>query len=301
VSKVCLIRILGNDLPPRHKRGQTRRNTQFILDHEPAVEGCVKLWFVNRIVEPREEAKIIALLERTGQTYWRIPFLKDEYRQAALDTSRVPRDYPVGHPWTPWNIREHHQCLYIMNINAARNEAIRVGQELAEWTLPLDGNSVFTLDGLWQLVERLDEHESPYYVVPLYRLFDNREYFDFTPSGSPTEPQVAFHRGASERFDETLRWGYAPKVELLERLARLYGTVPTPRGQKDIPRAGYALRLFSGVSFGEHRWQNRAQLREDAIRRVIWRLDERPWPRRWLSRLFWAARRALRPAPPGPE
>src|SRR5690606_32334685 len=35
-----LYRIIGNDLPPRHKRGQAIANLRFILEHEPALAGC---------------------------------------------------------------------------------------------------------------------------------------------------------------------------------------------------------------------------------------------------------------------
>jgi hypothetical protein len=64
-----LYRVLGNDLPPSHEIGQTLSNLRFMLDHEPELEACEKRWVVNRIVDPEQEAAIIALLEERGQGY----------------------------------------------------------------------------------------------------------------------------------------------------------------------------------------------------------------------------------------
>src|SRR5688572_23529918 len=35
-----LYRIVGNDLYPRHAKGQSRQNLSFILEHEPRLENC---------------------------------------------------------------------------------------------------------------------------------------------------------------------------------------------------------------------------------------------------------------------
>ena len=46
-----LARIIGNDLEPRHRKGQSFDNVLFILDNEPAFEDCEKFWIVNRITD----------------------------------------------------------------------------------------------------------------------------------------------------------------------------------------------------------------------------------------------------------
>ena len=58
----ALCRIIGNDLTPRHRKGQSHDNVRFILENEPPLDGCRKLWLVNRIADPEEEARILALL-----------------------------------------------------------------------------------------------------------------------------------------------------------------------------------------------------------------------------------------------
>lgn len=45
-----LYRIIGNDLYPWHKKGQSRQDVAFVLKHETEIENCEKRWVVNRIV-----------------------------------------------------------------------------------------------------------------------------------------------------------------------------------------------------------------------------------------------------------
>ena len=56
-----LYRVIGNDLWPRHRVGQSRENVSWILEHEPELPGCEKRWVVNRIVDPSEEEAILRL------------------------------------------------------------------------------------------------------------------------------------------------------------------------------------------------------------------------------------------------
>jgi hypothetical protein len=85
-----LYRVLGNDLPPRHEIGQTLSNLRFMLDNEPELEACEKRWVVNRIVDPEQEAAVIALLEERGQHYLHIPFDLGEYGRVGWDFDGFP-------------------------------------------------------------------------------------------------------------------------------------------------------------------------------------------------------------------
>lgn len=78
-DQIVLYRILGNDLPPRHKQGQTLSNLRFILEHEPSFPKTKKYWILNRMVDPANEAAIIKLLKKHNQEYVRVPFEADEY------------------------------------------------------------------------------------------------------------------------------------------------------------------------------------------------------------------------------
>ncbi|WFP65107.1 hypothetical protein [Mesorhizobium sp. WSM4904] len=72
-----LVRIIGNDLEPRHRKGQSHDNVRFVLDNEPELPDCEKFWIVNRIVDPDEEARIVDLLQSRGQSFHTIPFELD--------------------------------------------------------------------------------------------------------------------------------------------------------------------------------------------------------------------------------
>lgn len=78
---IILYRIIGNDLPPRHKEGQTLSNLQFILEHEADFPNTRKIFLLNRISNIVNEAAIIRLLEHHRIEYIRLPFEEHVYKQ----------------------------------------------------------------------------------------------------------------------------------------------------------------------------------------------------------------------------
>src|SRR5690554_2498261 len=82
-----LCRVIGNDLVPRHAKGQSKDNLGYILDNEPELLFCEKYFVINRIIDPDEERKIIDLLESSGAPYFQIKFNFDEYKKIPLDIS----------------------------------------------------------------------------------------------------------------------------------------------------------------------------------------------------------------------
>ncbi|TGP32740.1 hypothetical protein EN871_34235, partial [bacterium M00.F.Ca.ET.228.01.1.1] len=84
-----LVRIIGNDLEPRHRKGQSYDNVRFILDNEPGFPDCKKFWIVNRIVDPNEQARIVDLLQSRGQSFQVIPFELEAYRQIPWNTEAL--------------------------------------------------------------------------------------------------------------------------------------------------------------------------------------------------------------------
>lgn len=89
-DQIILYRIIGNDLPPRHKEGQTLSNLQFILDHEPSFPNTQKLFLLNRIIDPANEATIIRLLDSYNMKYIRVPFDQKEYEQIDFQLEKFP-------------------------------------------------------------------------------------------------------------------------------------------------------------------------------------------------------------------
>ena len=80
-DQLLLYRIIGNDLPPRHKEGQTLSNLHFILEHEPSFPNLRKIFLLNRISDPSSEAAVVRLLEKYNMEYIRVPFIEEEYKQ----------------------------------------------------------------------------------------------------------------------------------------------------------------------------------------------------------------------------
>lgn len=293
-----LYRIIGNDLPPRHRVGQGLENLRFILEHEPELPGCEKRWVLNRIVDPDMERQIIALLEKHGKGYVRIPFDPDEYRKAGWRFDGIT---PPGltyraemaelRPDQQLRVVDHiyhDKNLYVMNNNGARNAALREGRGRAKWVLPWDGNCFLTREAWAELVRAVTtEPHLKYFVVPMARILDNQELL--RPGVVPKadeEPQLVFRRDAAEEFNPDYRYGRRPKVELFWRLG-IQG--PWSQWKDDpweVPRRGpspeagqfgtasWVARLYSGERELEIDIKGRGQSRIEAVRRQIDRIDE---------------------------
>jgi hypothetical protein len=224
-----LIRILGNDLPPRHPRGQTRRNLREILEREPDLPGCERRWVVNRIVDPDEEAAVIALLEARGEPYLLRPLARDgsDLPGWAWDavvegepTYLAPSD-PAERGRDPRLRRLYDRRVRaLIDLNAARNAAIDEGRTDATWVLPWDGGCLLTGDAYDELVATVTrDPDLRYLAVPTARIADLAALDDPHLRPSPDqEHMLAFHRDAAERFDPQLTYGVREKVALLRRL-----------------------------------------------------------------------------------
>lgn len=297
-----LYRIIGNDLEPRHRKGQSRENLQFILKHEPELAQCEKRWVVNRIVDTDEEQAIIDLLQAHKQRYIHIPFDLDAYSQVPWDfdgtlypgfSQSLPFRILRKEMQTRYRIRYYrHKNNYAINNNGARNAALREGRGQAKWVLPWDGNCFVTAQAWDEIVRKVTaEPWYPYFIVPMARLTDNSRLFD--PHFRPTpldEPQILFRRDAQQEFDEAYPYGRRPKVELFWRLGipgnwDQWGIepwdLPCPDYAEDagcFSTAGWVARLFSGQAHMEtndnYGDRHRRLAREDAIIAFLDQLDE---------------------------
>lgn len=299
-----LYRIIGNDLPPRHSKGQTRDNVAWLLAHEPELERCEKYWVVNRIVDPREEEAVLQLLEGAGQSVVHVPFSWDEYEQLTLDTQAIPEEYrPGGSQFE--RLREdqqsrvmmrlyRHKNNYVMNNNGVRNAALMDGRGRAKWVLPWDGNCYLTERAWQEILESVGSSpEYPYHIVPMARIRDNSELLDPNRRFEANEePQIVFRSDAQECFNPEFYYGRRPKVELLWRLG-----VPGPWDHWtsepwDLPipdyssqagqftYSGWVARMASGKAHLEKGKQlaavsiDRMLARNEAIKAMIDELDK---------------------------
>ena len=225
-----LYRIIGNDLDPRHKKGQSQENLRFILENEKPFEACEKRFIVNRIINPDEERSIVNLLNSFKVEYAAIPFEREMYRQLGFDLETLNPPQLLFGPRIEKFDKVKHQRLqlalyrlknnYVMNNNGARNFALRDGRARAKWILPFDGNCFIT-SAAWEQM-RVNVTAYPYlkyFVVPMTRVMSNKDLMSDAFVPEPIEePQIVFRKDAVETFNESFSYGRRPKVELFWRL-----------------------------------------------------------------------------------
>jgi len=293
-----LYRILGNDLVPRHKRGQVFENLRFILENEPPLNDCRKYWVVNRIVDQNEEKKIISLLEKHGQEYLHLPFIADEYRNIILDIGCLPdpqflasEDYSALPPDAKIRLLLalfRLKINYVMNNNGARNAALWDGRAKAKWLLPWDGNCFVTCKAWRDITRAVNARPHvKYFIVPIERILKNSDLLhdDFVPNPKD-EPQVVFRSDSEEEFNTDFPYGRRSKVEFLRRLGvpgnwnhwrnDPWDLMP-PKSSWEYGQfagAGWVARLFSGNRLAEQDIRQRGTARDMAIIKLIMLVDE---------------------------
>ncbi|KAI9268721.1 hypothetical protein BY458DRAFT_436900 [Sporodiniella umbellata] len=274
-DQLILYRIIGNDLPPRHKQGQTLSNLQFILDHEPSFPNTRKIFLLNRIIDPVNEATIIRLLDHYQMEYIRVPFVEQEYERLDFELESFPdadflhsddyRRYSKVAKLRALDYTYHTKNIYAMNNNGGRNTAIEHGRSIsnARWVMPFDGNCYLSSNGFKEITTQLERYgkDTKYFVVPMTRLLNNSvllNNLDERPK-TPEEPQIIFRHDAVEEYNLNMRYGRRSKLELLWRLGALENrrlnrpTVPWEpverpysKDKGNFKNIGWVFRLFSG-------------------------------------------------------
>ncbi|MFQ3787563.1 alginate lyase family protein [Halomonas sp. A29] len=296
-----LYRIIGNDLPPRHRTGQALENLKFILEHEVDFPNCEKRFVVNRIVNAEVENSILEVLNNSGYQYLHIPFEYDKYRENVLDITGVPAEFaPYSRKYSRLSRAEksrlqmrllRYKNNYVMNNNGARNTALQEGKKLAKWVLPWDGNCFITPNAWEEIVNDIISHSDKlYFLVPMARMTSNFSLLEenFRPIAEE-EPQLIFRHDSGEEFDANFFYGRRPKVELFWRLG-IPGAwdcwpiepwdLPCPEYSKDAGKyasAGWVARLFSGQTELENKDTaliDRGVARNNAIESLLVELDK---------------------------
>lgn len=270
-----LARILGNDLVPRHTKGQTLSNLKFILENEYEFDDTTKIFILNRIVDQEAESEIESLLSTKGVAYVKVPFLEYEYELAT------------------------NKELYLTNLNVARNVFLKTFFPDGTVIMPLDGNCFFRLDGWFRFINSL-EYDRGYAIIQMARCL---EYPDptssVTPSWyenwrfanktiyAPSEPQIAFLPGYDKIYDEDLMYSEASKLGLLYSIGykgvwdnwypelRAKSILNKSKYFKRACEGGWCFRLPSGVSEAETDNQVRAELRKQGLKNLVKNADAR--------------------------
>jgi len=263
-KRFAIVRILGNELPPRDRPGQRLEVLRFQLETEPVPDDVLRLWVLNRVHEPAFRAAIAGLLDAAGERWVELPFVPEEYARGLSRRARL---------------------LYAISVNAARNLAIEAGRAEARFSLVLDGDCWMgprEWELLTEAIER-DQARRPdrrYYSLPMLRATFEEALAGRHRQKLREEPQLVFRDDAELRFDESRVFGDKDKVELLLRL----GHAPySPGGAEehslapDAPcaSAGRVIHLQTGVDATEDNRIERGRQRELSLRRLLRTLDER--------------------------
>lgn len=230
-GEIVLLRILGNDLQPRHGPAQTIHNVKFILQHEKNFSSLRKIWVLNRITDARLQSHLLSTLKEAGHEVIVIPFNAEHFARILPDFSHFgAQDFG---PLLSGQILDdnkyillldhayHGQNKYLMNVNGARNLALEHVASNSKWIMPWDGNC-FLHQRAWEEISSSISNvtNEKYIIVPMERVIQNESLLDenFTCEALE-EPQLILKSDVLERFDEDLRYGRYSKVELLRRVA----------------------------------------------------------------------------------
>jgi hypothetical protein len=297
-----IYRILGNDLAPRHRIGQTQENLKYIIEREANFPDCERRFVVNRILDKEREEAIIDMLEGAGLGYVRIPFDPDEYARCGWQTEPFGgAEYFQSAPFSSLNEADQERVriwacapkiCYAMNVNGARNIALDEGRSRADWVLPLDGNC-FVTNECFEAFRRscIDLPEMPCRIIPMVRTATNTSLPNVSSNHDHAEePQLCFHRTTKIRFNEMFPYGIRDKAELIMRLGvpgfwDKWGAPDwLPDQQFDETERylfttiqGSVVRLSSGIAEGDIASDNRIRYRSrnNAILATIKSLDKR--------------------------
>lgn len=246
--KFAIVRILGNENPPRDIIGTRLKSLDFILKNEPSFPDTIKLFLLNRFVDPILGSQTENLLLEHRMRYMEIPLnwakLKTMQQNKATD-----EDFN----------------LEVIGINSARNVAIDYGHVFAANTILLDGDCTFDQEGWDQFKKITEEQPSQYYSLPTARI--PFEHYGQKLTAPLEESQLVFREDSSLRFDVNKLFGDNSKLDLMFRLG--HDQIPMQghlkiEGDK-TKLAGYILHLHTGKTATENSVLVRVAERKESL------------------------------------
>lgn len=246
----AIIRVLGNELPPRDLSGSRIAVLRRILTEEPAFPDVVKWFYINRPFDLQYRRELCEVLDQHNAHYITIGF-----DRTILPASR------------------ENLLRYGIAVNSARNDAITAGLAVAKFAMILDGDCMFTSDGWAPVAEAMRANMHHYLSVPHRR----------ESSSEQGEPMLAFGRDSFMRFDASVCFGDGDKLKLLFWLGH-----STDDASRHLPiegnltkLVGEVLHLATGDDATEADAATREHLRELSLQRFERKIAE--YPRLHLS------------------
>lgn len=253
MNKYAIVRILGNELPPRDTKGNRIKSLQFILDNEQRLDNCTKFWIINQVHSDELKSDYLSLLEK--ERTFLLNFDRKKYIQ-----SRTFRE----------------KLIHGININKARNYSFEIAKG-HEFIFVLDGDCLFTKE-LWnQTIKEIEEDQKvsnrKYYGVPAIRsvneipkdVFKERMY----------EPMNVFRHDAELKFNEEIPFSESERLEFMYKVG--YSSkegVTTLEG--DLCRdVGCLVHISFNEPKSESDMYYRMDLRQKAIELLVENLDKK--------------------------
>lgn len=247
--KFAIVRILGNENPPRDVIGARLKSLEFTLKNEPSFPDTIKLFLLNRFLDPIFRNQIEELLLERRMRYMELPLDWDKLK--TMQQNKATNEA---------------LNLEVIGINSARNVAIDYGHVFATNAIVLDGDCIFDQEGWNQFRQITEEQPSQYYSLPMARI--PLEHYSQRLTAPLEESQLAFREDSSLRFDSARLFGDNDKLDLLFRL----GHDRTPltahlkiEGDK-TKLAGYVLHLQTGKNVTESSVLVRCKERNESLR-----------------------------------
>jgi hypothetical protein len=255
----AIVRILGNELPPRDEPDSRVGTLGYILQNEGNLPYAHKLWVLNRVVNPKlQEAYAMMLWGYHEHRVLDIPWVQEEYCRAETFEQKMKA------------------CI---NINHARNRAINWAHSLGyEWVMVMDGDCMW-LEEDWMLF--ISEHQRnpgqpPYHYLTVPSARATLEGRELMVGNRLAECMIGFHRNSVLRFDEDLMFGQSDKQMLLRKLGHsILGYENQAKVAPDALTACYSrvIHIGTGDLLTEHDVNRRVRLRRQSLIDFFARLD----------------------------
>lgn len=233
-------------MPPRDAPDARLKTLKFVLDNEPSFPDTFKGWIVNTIHDSDRRKLIEDILVERNQFYVTIPFEKSKFLSA------VTRD---------------EQIRYAVNINYARNCAIRYGHNISKYVLVMDGDCFFSTN-LWNRFTREIDVDKVYHSIPT-----SKSTFEHSISSDDpmllAEPMVAFRYDSDKFFDESLPFGKRDKLSLLYELGHIRRNGRLIAAGQLCKSAGMVHHVSAGDYDVEVNRSLRNELREQSLDRLL--------------------------------
>jgi hypothetical protein len=266
---LAIVRIVGNELAFRHSKGSNLEQLCFILRHEPTPSYVKKIWLLNRIYDREMAQALKDAIQQDGYVAHEIPPDNMLYKERQKQWVRPPISKRFRHEDI---LYVRHMADALIQINNARNTAVRLGKQEADWVMPLDGGCCFDQSGLDQLFARPVANVHVL-ATPSVRISTYGEYGTMQiQKAQYSECMLMFDKTVDTPFDESIPYGSGDKVDCIRRMFP-HQHIISDNGStiinSDHLMRGYVYRLPTGPRLVNQSSLIRKYTRYIALNRLI--------------------------------